>query len=140
SRNDSLQRLCAVTRERFNEFPKSRKQVARTMRPRRRLGMVLHGKKRHPGSLQSFDGVVVQVQMRKFRASFQRLVIDREAMVLRGDLDAPRPQIHHGMISAMMPEIKLVGLAAQRQPQKLMPQTDAEHRLLAQNARDGSVS
>src|SRR5208282_2342999 len=61
-------------------------------------------------------------------------------MVLRGDLDAPRAEIHHRMIGAMMAEIELVSLAAQRQPDQLMTKADAEHRLLAQHARDGSVS
>ena len=61
-------------------------------------------------------------------------------MVLRGDLDPPRAQIHHGVICAMMPKIELVSLPAQRQPQQLMPETNAEHRFLAKNARDGSVS
>src|SRR5271170_3432406 len=44
------------------------------------------------------------------------------------------------MIRAMMPEVELVGLTAERQPQQLMPEADAEHRLFAQNARDRSVS
>src|ERR1700735_1799024 len=134
--NDPLERFCAVSRKRFNQFSKSGEQVARIMRPRRRLGMVLHGKKWHSRSLQSLYGVVVQIEMRKYRASLQRFVVDREAMVLRGDLDAPRAKIHHRMIRAMMPEIELVGLAAQRQPEQLMPEADAEHRLLPQNARD----
>src|ERR1700675_3937897 len=78
--------------------------------------------------------------MRQYRAALQRLVVDREAVVLRSDLDAPRAQIHHRMIRAMMPKIELVSLPAQRQPQQLMPEANAEHRLLAQNARGGSVS
>src|ERR1700689_1515919 len=99
------------------------------MRSRRSFRMVLHRKKRHAGSLQSLDGVVIQVQMRQYRAPFERVVVDREAVVLRRDLDAPRAQIHHRMIGAMMAEVELVGLAAERQPKQLMSETDAEHRL-----------
>src|SRR5215469_17510827 len=44
------------------------------------------------------------------------------------------------MIRAVMAEIELVGFAAERQAEQLMPQTDPEHGLLAKNARDGSVS
>src|ERR1700723_62647 len=138
--NDPLERFSAVSRKGFNQFSKSGEQVARIMRSRRRLRMVLHGKKWHSRSLQTLDGVVVQIEMRQYRASLQRFVVDREAVVLRRDLDPPRAEIHHRMICAMMPEIEFVGLAAERQPQQLMPEADAEYRLLAQNARDGSVS
>src|SRR5208282_6446739 len=61
-------------------------------------------------------------------------------MVLRRDLDAPGAQVHHRMIGAMMAEVELVSLAPQRQPDQLMAEADAEHRLFAQHARDGSVS
>ncbi len=54
--------------------------------------------------------------MRKLGASRQRLRIDREAMILRGDLHPPRAQIHHRMIRAVMAEAELVGVAAEREP------------------------
>ena len=85
------------------------------MRSGRSLRMVLHREKRHPGPLQSFNSVVVEIPMRKFSARPRRFVIDRETMILRGDLDLPRLQIHHRMVGPMMTEIKLVSLAAKRE-------------------------
>ena len=42
------------------------------------------------------------------------------------------------MIRAMMAEIQFVGFSAEREAENLMPEADAEHRLLAEHARDGS--
>src|SRR5882757_10178534 len=100
--------------------------------------MVLHGKEWHPGTAQTFDGFVVEVQMRQFRTALQRFGFHREPMILRSYFHPARPQIHHRMIRAMMTEIELVSFAAQRQSQQLMAQADSEYRFPPEYVRDGS--
>src|SRR5258708_39144711 len=98
------------------------------MRSRRSLWMVLHGKKWHPSSTQTFDGFVVEVQMRKFRTVLKRFGIHREPVILRSYFHPARPQIHHWMIHAMMTEVELLGFATESQAQQLMTKTDSEYR------------
>ena len=58
----------------------------------------------------------------------QRIGIDAEAMVLRGDLDGARIELLHRMVAAAMAELQLVGLGAEREAHQLVPEADAEHR------------
>ena len=87
--NDLVERFGAVTRKRFDQFAKSREQISRIMRTRRRLRMILHREKRHADAAQSLDGVVVEIDVRQLGAAPHRIGIDREAMILRGDFDPP---------------------------------------------------
>ena len=57
---------------------------------------------------------------------------DAEAVVLRGDLNAAREQVHHGMVAAAMAELELLDPGAGGLADHLMPQADAEHRHLAE--------
>ncbi len=66
----------------------------------------------------------------------QRIFVDREAVVLRRDLDRARLQILHRMIRAAVAELELERLRAAGQAEQLMAQADAEDRLLAQQAAD----
>ena len=56
-----------------------------------------------------------------------RLVRNREAVVLRGDVDAPRGCVLHGVVPSAMPELQFVRLCPQCTGDDLMPQADAEH-------------
>src|SRR5579864_743388 len=105
------------------------------MRSGRRLRMVLHGKKWHSGSTQTFDGFVVEIQMRQLRTAYQRFGIHRESMILRSYFHPPRPQIHDRMIRTMMPKIEFVRFPTQRQSQQLMAETNSEYRFLPEYAR-----
>ena len=58
----------------------------------------------------------------------QRVGIDREAVILRRDLDLPGLELLHRLIRAAVAELQLVRLAAQRQAQQLMAEADAEDR------------
>ena len=60
------------------------------MRAGRRFGMILHREDRLVRVAQAFDRAVVQVQVRDVRVGRQRVGIDREAVVLRRDLDLAR--------------------------------------------------
>ena len=66
----------------------------------------------------------------------QRLLVDREAVVLRGDFDRARFEILHRLIRAAMAELELERLRAAGQAEQLVAQADAEDRLLAQQAAD----
>src|SRR4051812_8871426 len=72
---------------RLDELPE---QVVRIVGAGRRFRMVLHREDRLRGMPETFDGPVVQVEMRHGDVRRQRVGIHREAMVLRGDFDFAR--------------------------------------------------
>ena len=110
---------------------KSLEKITRVMRSGRRLRMVLHGEDRQLTMGQSFDGIVVQVQMGYLSCAFERIRVHREPVILRGDLDFARGQIHHRLIAAVVAELELVSLAAEREPHDLMAEANPEDRFLA---------
>ena len=66
----------------------------------------------------------------------QRIGIDREAVIVRGDFDLAGELVQHRMIRAAMAELQLVGLAAEREAEDLMAEADAEDRRLADQLAD----
>jgi hypothetical protein len=56
----------------------------------------------------------------------QRLLVDREAVVLAGDGHAAVVEVLHRMVGAVVAELHLEGLGAGRQRQDLVAQADAE--------------
>ncbi len=81
---------------------------------------------------EAFERVVVEVDVRGLAADFFEAVrIDREAVVLAGDLDLAGVQVLHRLIAAAMAELELECLGAQRQAQQLVAEADAEDRQLA---------
>ncbi len=84
---------------------------------------------------EAFQRLVVQVHVRQFDVvGVERIRVHREAVVVRGDLDLVGDLVQHRMIGAAVAELQLVGLAAERQAQDLVPQADAEDRDLARAA------
>ena len=67
----------------------------------------------------------------------QRLGIHGEAVVLRGDLDLAGLEFLDRMIRAAVAELQLEGLAAERQPEDLVAEADAEHRHVGLDAARG---
>ena len=57
---------------------------------------------------------------------------EAEAVVLRGDLNAARAQVHDGMVAAAVAELELLDIRARRLGDHLVPQADAEHGHLPQ--------
>src|ERR1700680_2581790 len=57
-------------------------------------------------------------------------------MVVRRDFDLASLQLLHRMIPAVMSKLQLESLAAERNPDKLMPQADAENRLPSHKSAD----
>ena len=53
---------------------------------------------------ETFDGLIVEVQMRQLAAIRHRIPFYAEAVILGGDLDLPCPQIFYRMIGSAMTE------------------------------------
>ena len=102
----------------------------RIMRPRARLRVILHAEHRIALVLQPRERVVVQIHMRLHNVVWQARRIHIEVMILRRTLNLARLEILDRMIPAVVSELQLVRLPAQRQPEQLMPQADPEHRFL----------
>ena len=68
----------------------------------RRLGMVLHRKRRAIGHFETAIRAVEQRTMRFPRIGGQTFRIDRETMVHRHDLDLAGGKVLHRVISAMV--------------------------------------
>ena len=94
--------------------------------------MVLHGEERQLLVREALDGPVVEVDVRELGAAAERVDVDGEAVVLRGDLDLAGGQIHDRLVAAVVAELELVGAAAEREPEDLVPEADAEDRHLAE--------
>ena len=113
------------------------KQVMRIVRAGRRFGMILHAEHRLAAMPEAFQRLIVQIDVREIHfVQVQRIRIHREAVIVRRDLHLLGHVVQHRMIRAAVPELELVGLAAERQAENLMAQADAEDRFLADQFAD----
>ena len=81
---------------------------------------------------ETFDSIVVQIEVSDIDViQIQAFGIDRETVILGCNLNLLPFDIQDRVISAMMSELQLVRLAAERESHDLMPETNPEHRLLA---------
>ena len=81
----------------------------------------------------AFQRLVVEIDVRQFHFALrQRIGIDGEIMVVRGDLDFAAGQLLHRMIAAVVAEFQLKGLASKGNAGELMSQANAEDRLASQ--------
>src|ERR1019366_6924470 len=76
-------------------------------------------------------GAVEQRHMGLLDIVRQRVLVDREAVVHRGDLDLAVGEILDRMIGAVVALMHLHGLSPDRYPEHLMAETDAESRCAA---------
>src|SRR2546430_11164081 len=107
------------------------------MRPRRGLGVILHGQHRLALVPETFQRLVVEIDVRVLDlVRVQRIGIDRKAVILRRDLHAPAAKILDRMIAAAMSELQFVRAAAEREAEELMTEADAEDRHLADEMAD----
>ena len=96
-------------------------EVVRIVRTGRRFGVVLNTERRHRPVLQAFDRVIVQIHVRNIDVvQVETLRIHSETMILRRDFHLLARDVQDRVISAMMPELQLVRLAAQSEPHDLM--------------------
>ena len=77
--------------------------------------MVLHTEQRQRFVPQAFKRLVVQIHMRQFHlAQIDRIGIDGEVMIVRGNFHLASEIVSDRMIAAVMAELELVGPPAQR--------------------------
>jgi hypothetical protein len=99
--------------------------------------VILHAKERQILMPQTFQRLVVQINVSQFHFAIrQRIRINCKVVVVRGDFDLPRLQLLHGMIPAVMAKFQLESFSAQCDSSELMSQADSKNRLPAQQAAD----
>src|SRR5438270_689117 len=107
------------------------------MRTWRGLGMILNAECPHRSMFEAFDRVVVQIDVRDvYIIQIQTIRIDCKTVILRRDFNLLSFEVVNRVISAVMPELQLIGLSAERQPHDLMAKTDPENRLLTHKVTD----
>src|SRR4051794_38651196 len=126
-------------------------EVAGIVRARAGLGVVLDGRGGDVLEHQALDRAVVEVEMGELGDAevglpVDRLVrlyprlsarsLDREAVVLRGDVDPPRRQLLDRVVGAAVAEGELEGLQADRTAEQLVAEADAEDGPLADQLTD----
>src|SRR5471030_2597333 len=115
-----------------HELYKIVEQITRIVRTGRGFRMVLHAEDRMVAQPEAFERLIVEIHVRDFHvARVERIRVHREAVIVRRDLHLLRYFVAHRMVGAAVAEFQLIGLAAKREPQQLVPQADAEDRLLA---------
>src|SRR5262245_37119808 len=89
-------------------------EVGRVVRARSGLGMVLDRKDRQAFVSHSFQTAVVQVEMRQLNlVVVQTVGIDREAMVMRGNLYSAAAYVFDGLIASAMAEFEFECLSTE---------------------------
>ena len=127
-------------------------EVAGVVRAGAGLGVVLDGGAGDVAQDQALDRAVVEVELGELGDAevglpADRLValdprlaaraLDREAVVLRGDVDPARLQVLDRVVGAAVAEGQLVGLEADGAAEQLVAEADAEDRPLADQLADG---
>ena len=94
--------------------------------------MILNAERRLAAVPETFERLIVQIDVGNFDiAGFQRIRVNGEPVILRGDLHPSSRVVQHRMVCAVMSELQLVRLRSQCQAQQLMTQTNAENGSLA---------
>src|SRR5438067_1385896 len=76
---------------------------------------------------QSLEGVVVQVHVGEVDGgALERIGIDGEVVIVRGNLNLAGLQLLHRMVAAVMSAVEFVGLAAESEADQLMTEADSE--------------
>src|ERR687892_1396016 len=119
-----------------HQIGESTEEVVRVVRAWRGFRVVLHAEDRQLAVVESLTRGVVQVQVGRLPATrSHRGGIDREVVVLGGDLDAPGGEVAHGVVGPVVAERQLVGTTAGGEADDLVSEADAEdHRLAEQPA------
>src|SRR4029077_5277614 len=135
----------------FRQLQKAIEEVAGVVRAGAGLRVVLDGAAGDVLQHEAFDSAVIEVEVGELRLAEVRLPAnrlvaldglvaagaqDREAMILRGDVDPARLQVLDRMVGAAMPEGELVGLEADGATEQLVAEADADDRLLVGRPAD----
>ncbi len=112
------------------------------MRASRCLRVVLDREGRRVKAFQALDDVVVQTDVRDANPPVCRAAggvvgrrhravegrVDGKAVVVGGHLDLAGGAVHHRLVDPAVPVLQLVGAEAERPPEELVAETDAEER------------
>ncbi len=112
-----------------DEVEEAGEEVVAVMRAGAGLGVVLHREDRLAFNLQAGVGTVEERDVGLLDVLRQALGVDGEAVVHRGDLDLAGGEVLHRMIGTVVALVHLLRLAADGEAEKLVAETDAEHRL-----------
>src|SRR5690242_2102741 len=131
---EALRCSLAVAFEQLNE---PIEEIRRVVRSGRGLRVVLHAERARVAGSQTLDHVVVKAHVAHLdgpelgigRAVQRR--VDREAVIVRGDLDLAGHAVLHRLVDAAMAVAELVGAEAVRTTEHLVAEADAEDRHLA---------
>ena len=74
--------------------------------------MVLDTENRPTAVTHAFQRAVVEVDMSRFDVPGKLLLVDREAVILRRDLDLLGSIVEDGLVGAAMPELEFEGFAS----------------------------
>ena len=100
----------------------------RIVRARRGLGMILHAEDRLAAVTKSLQRLIVQIHVGNFDVALvERIRVDGETVVVRRNFDTLREPVDDRVIGAAMPELQLVGFAAESQSENLVPEANAEN-------------
>ena len=109
-------------------------QVVAVVRSGGRFGVVLDAERLQLLVADAFNGLIVQVDVSDFGPFRQGVDVEREAVILRGNLDLSGLLVEDRLIRPPMTELQLERLAAQSESEQLLPQADAKNRLFAEQA------
>ncbi len=104
------------------------------MRTGRRFGVVLDAERRHVPRPDALDDSVVEPDVADLYGAELRLdrAVERrvhgEPVVVRGDRHPPGGPVEHGLVQPAVPVPQLVGPEAERPPEHLIAEADAEYR------------
>ena len=88
--------------------------------------MELHAEERAGAGADALTGAIVHVDEPRLPLSGQRFLPHGVAVVLAGDVAAPREQVLHRLVHAAVAVGQLVGVTASSEREDLVPQADAE--------------
>src|SRR2546421_6158087 len=110
----------------LHQFDKTSEMMFGVVRPRCGFGVILDGEDGQLLVAHAFDAVVVEVDVCDFNFGRETVGCNREAVIVRSDLDRAGGAFKDRLIAAAMTEAQFIGRAAEGTPQELMPEADAE--------------
>ena len=113
-------------------------QIMAVARAGRSFGVILHREDRLAFELDAGIGAVEQRDMRLLGLGRERVAVDREAVVHRGDLDLAGGLVLHRMVGAVMALMHLQRLGADREAEHLVAEADPEGRHVLARSPAGS--
>ena len=116
----------------FDHFGEAVEEVGGVVRAGGGFGMVLDGEDGFGGVAETFEGLVVEVDVGGFSAAgFEGGEVDGEAVVLGGDFDFFGADVLDGLVAAAVTEFEFVGCGAHGEAEELVAEADAEDGFLA---------